>query len=353
MHTHHKSSDPVATIGLDIGKNTFHLVGLDKRGAIAMRTKVSRNQLVHRLANLPPCLVGLEAGSGSHHIARQIQALGHDVRLLPAQYVKPFLKGHKNDYRDAEAIAEAVQRPTMNFVAIKTPEQSDLLSLHRVRSRLVRQRTAVINQIRGLLIERGITVRQAPGPLRKVLPEVLSSPPEALSPRILRLIAELDQDWRRLDERLEALSAEIASLSEDDCACQRLMSVPGIGPIISSAVVAAIGTGSGFKQGRDFAAWLGLVPKQESTGDRTKLGRISKRGNKYLRTLFVQAAHVVLQRRPAAATRALLPWLDQAARRLAHRNLLAVALANKLARIAWAVLARGRDYEPRITSGAA
>ena len=352
MHTHHKSSDPVATIGLDIGKNTFHLVGLDKRGAIVMRTKVSRSQLIRRLVNLPPCLIGLEAGSGSHHIARQIGPLGHDVRLLPAQYVKPFVKAHKNDYRDAEAIAEAVQRPTMNFVAIKTPEQSDLLSLHRVRSRLVRQRTAIINQIRGFLIERGITVRQGPGPLRKVLPEVLSSPPEALSPRLVRLIAELDDDWRRLDERLEALSAEILSLCENDPACQRLMTVPGIGPIISSAVVAAIGTGSGFKQGRDFAAWLGLVPKQESTGDRTKLGRISKRGNKYLRTLFVQAAHVVLHRRPAPAMRALWPWIQQAARRLPHRNLLAIALANKLARIAWAVLARGRDYEPRVTPNA-
>jgi transposase len=241
----------------------------------------------------------------------------------------------------------------MNFVAIKTPEQSDLLSLHRVRSRLVRQRTAIINQIRGFLIERGITVRQGPGPLRKVLPEVLSSPPQALSPRILRLIAELDQDWRHLDERLEALSAEILSLSENDPACQRLMTVPGIGPIISSAVVASIGTGTGFRQGRDFAAWLGLVPKQETTGDRTKLGRISKRGNKYLRTLFVQAAHVVLERRPAAAMRALWPWIHQVSKRLAHRNLLAIALANKLARIAWAVLARGRDYEPRITSNAA
>src|SRR5262249_7841569 len=252
MHTHEKSSDPVATIGLDIGKNTFHLVGLDERGAIAMRIKVSRNQLARRLANLPRCLVGLEAGSGSHHIAPQIRALRHDVRLIPAQYVKPFLKGHKNDYRDAEAIAEAVQRPTMNFVAIKTPEQSDLLSLHRVRSCLVRQRTAIINQIRGFLIERGITVRQGPGPLRKVLPEILSSPPEALSPRLVRLIAELDEDWRRLDERLQALSAEIESLSENYPACHRLMTVPGIGPIISSAVVAAIGTGSGFKQGRDF-----------------------------------------------------------------------------------------------------
>ena len=263
MHTHQKSSDPVATIGLDIGKNTFHVVGLDKRGAIVMRTKVSRSQLIRRLVNLPPSLIGLEAGSGSHHIARQIKPLGHDVRLIPAQYVKPFLKAHKNDYRDAEAVAEAVQRPTMNFVAIKTPEQSDLLSLHRVRSRLVRQRTAIINQMRGFLIERGITVRQGPGPLRKVLPEVLSSPPPALSPRILRLIAELDEDWRHLDERLKALSAEILSLSENDPACQRLMTVPGIGPIISSAVVASIGTGSGFKQGRDFAAWLGLVPKQE------------------------------------------------------------------------------------------
>ena len=241
----------------------------------------------------------------------------------------------------------------MNFVVIKTPEQSDLLSLHRVRSRLVRQRTAIINQIRGFLIERGITVRQGPAPLRKVLPEVLSSPPEALSPRLLRLISELDEDWRRLDDRLEVLSGEIASLSENDAACQRLMTVPGIGPIISSAVVAAIGTGSGFKQGRDFAAWLGLVPKQESTGDRTKLGRISKRGNKYLRTLFVQAAHVVLERRPAAAMRALWHWIAQASKRLAYRNLLAIALANKLARIAWAVLARGRHYEPRITLNAA
>jgi transposase len=305
MHTHQDSSNSVATIGVDIGKNTFHLVGLDKRGAIVLRIKVSRSQLERRLANVPRCLVGLEAGCGSHHIARQIRALGHDVRLIPAQYVKAFLKGHKNDYRDAEAIAEAVQRPTMNFVAIKTPEQSDLLSLHRVRSRLVGQRTAVINQIRGFLIERGITVQQGPAPLRKALPAILSSPTDMLSPRMVRLITDLSEDWRRLDARIEAVSTEIENLAENDGSCQRLMSVPGIGPIISSAVVAAIGNGSGFRQGRDFGAWLGLVPKQESTGDRTKLGKISKRGNKYLRTLFVQAAHVVLVRRPAAASMAV------------------------------------------------
>jgi transposase len=257
MHTHQKSSDAVATIGIDIGKNTFHLVGLDKRGAMVLRIKLSRSQLERRLANVPCCLVGMEAGCGSHHIARQIRALGHDVRLIPAQYVKPFLKGHKNDYRDAEAIAEAVQRPTMNFVAIKTPEQSDLLSLHRVRSRLVGRRTAVINQIRGFLIERGITVRQGPGPLRKALPEILSSSTEALSPRMVRLIADLSEDWRRLDQRIDTVSAEIETLAENDGGCQRLMTVPGVGPIISSAVVAAIGNGGGFRQGRDFGAWAG------------------------------------------------------------------------------------------------
>jgi transposase len=342
----------VTTIGIDIGKNTFHLVGLDPRGSIVLQLKTSRQQLERRLANVPCCLIGMEACSGAHHIGRQLEALGHDVRLIPAQYVKPFLKGHKNDYRDAEAIAEAVQRPTMNFVRIKTPDQMDLLALHRVRFRLVSLRTGVINQIRGFLIERGITVRQGPVPLRKALCDILSSNCGTLSPRIVRLIIDLADDWRRLDDRIATVSAEIETLAEQDGSCQRLMTVPGIGPIISSAVVAAIGDGTGFKQGRDFGAWLGLVPKQESTGDRTILGKISKRGNKYLRTLFVQAAHVILARRPAAAMRGLWPWIEQASRRL-HRNMLAIALANKLARIVWAVLARGHEYQPRIMPYAA
>ena len=341
----------IATIGIDLGKNTFHLVGLDTRGAIVLQLKLSRGQIERRLANVPCCLIGMEACSGAHHIGRRLTELGHDVRLIPAQYVKPFLKGHKNDYRDAEAIAEAVQRPTMRFVAIKTPEQMDLLALHRVRSRLVGQRTGVINQIRGFLIERGITVRQGVMPLRKALPDILSSNQDALSPRMVGLIADLAQDWRRLDERIAAVSAEIEALARQDDSCQRLMTLPGVGPIISSAVVAAIGNGSGFKQGRDFGAWLGLVPKQESTGDRTILGKISKRGNKYLRTLFVQAAHVILARRPGTAMRGLWPWIEQASKRL-HRNMLAIALANKLARIAWAVLARGRAYEPRVPAHA-
>ena len=187
----------IATLGIDLGKNTFHLIGQDERGAIVLRIKFSRTQLTQRLANIPPCLIGMEACAGAHHIGRQLQALGHDVRLIPAQYVKPFLKGHKNDYRDAEAIAEAVQRPTMSFVAIKTPEQMDLLALHRVRSRLVSQRTGVTHQIRGLLLERGIIVRQGLAPLRQSFPGTQGSSSDALSPRLVLLIADLMEDWRQ------------------------------------------------------------------------------------------------------------------------------------------------------------
>ena len=214
MRTSQKTAGIITTIGIDLGKNTFHLVGFDQRGVIILQQKVSRAQLERRLANIPRCLIGMEACSGSHHIGRQLAALGHDVRLIPAQYVKPFLKGHKNDYRDAEAIAEAVQRPTMHFVAIKTPEQMDLLALHRVRSRLVSQRTGVTNQIRGFLIERGITVRQGVAPLRKALPDILSSQTGPLSPRMVSLIVDLVQDWRRLDERIAAVSAEIEALAQ-------------------------------------------------------------------------------------------------------------------------------------------
>ena len=351
MPSHTKLTADVTAIGIDIGKTTFHLIGQDRRGKIVMRARVSRSQLVERLANVPRCLIGMEAGAGAHHIARRLLELGHDVRLIPAQYVKPFLKGHKNDYRDAEAIIEAVQRPTMSFVAVKTSEQCDLQALHRVRSRLVRLRTGVINQIRGLLLERGVVMAQRTAPLRKALPIILADPPAHISPRILRLIMSLIEELNALEGRIEVLSEEIQTLAAEDDACRRLMTAPGIGVIISSAVVSAIGTGGGFRQGRDFAAWLGLVPRQLTTGGRTKLAGLSKRGNCYLRTLFVQAAHVILVKKPAAARAALWPWIERAAKRMAHRNLLATALANKLARIAWAVLARGHDYRPIACAG--
>ena len=279
----HKLNSAIAVIGIDIGKNSFHVVGQDKRGAIMLRQKWSRGQLETRLANLPPCLIGMEACVGAHHLSRKLRMLGHDARLMPAKYVRPYSKGQKNDFRDAEAIAEAVQRPTMKFVATKTAEQLDLQALHRVRERLVSQRTGIINQIRAFLLERGVAVRQGLRFLRAELPRILATPGDLLSPRMVRVIEDLAGDWRRLDERIEGLSSEIEVLARRDVGCERLMSVPGIGPIISSAMVAAIGTGDAFTKGRDFAAWLGLVPKQISTGDRTILGKISKRGNRYLR----------------------------------------------------------------------
>jgi transposase len=341
-----KLDSEIAVIGIDIGKNSFHLVGQDRRGNIVLRQKWSRGQVEARLANLRPCVIGMEACTGAHHLSRKLQALGHDARLMPAKYVRPYSKGEKNDYRDAEAIAEAVQRPTMKFVATKTTDQLDLQALHRVRERLVSQRTGIINQIRAFLLERGIAVRQGLQFLRSELPTILAKRTDVLSPRMLLIVEDLAGDWRRLDERIESMSAEITRVVEQDAACQRLMTVPGIGPIISSAMVAAIGTGDGFAKGRDFGAWLGLVPKQMSTGDRTILGSISRRGNRYLRKLFVQAAWVVLAKiTPEGWERyGLKSWIEAAKQRL-HRNVLAIALANKLARIAWAVLHKGRAFE--------
>ena len=336
----------VAVMGIDIGKNSFHVIGLDARGAIALRQKWSRGQVETRLANMPPCLIGMEACVGAHHLSRRLKMLGHDARLMPAKYVRPYSKGQKNDFRDGEAIAEAVQRPTMKFIATKTAEQLDLQALHRVRERLVSQRTGIINQIRAFLLERGVAVRQGLRFLRAGLPQILAARTDVLSPRIVHVIEALAGDWRRLDERIEGLSADIETLVQHDPACQRLMTVPGIGPIISSAMVAAIGRGEVFSKGRDFGAWLGLVPKQTSTGDRTILGRISKRGNRYLRVLFVQAAWVVLIRPKSWERYGLKPWIEAAKKRL-HRNVLAIALANKLARIAWSVLAHGRNFEVR------
>lgn len=341
----------IAVVGIDIGKTSFHVIGLDRGGAVVLRQRWSRSQVAARFANMPPCLIGMEACVGAHHLSRELKALGHDARLMPAKYVRPYSKGQKNDFRDAEAITEAVQRPTMKFVATKTAEQLDLQALHRVRERLVSQRTGVINQIRAFLLERGIAVRQGRLFLRGALPTILAAPSEVLSPRMTRMIEELAADWRWLDERIERLSGEIELLARRDAGCERLMSVPGIGPVIWSAMVAAIGAGDAFSKGRDFAAWLGLVPRQMSTGDRTILGSISKRGNRYLRALFVQAAWVVLIRQKNWERHGLKPWIEAARKRL-HHNVLAIALANKLARIAWSVLARGRGFEPTFARSA-
>lgn len=335
------------TIGIDTGKNTLHMVGLDEKGAIVLREKVSRSRIAARLVNVSPCLIGIEAGMATHYVARELLALGHEVKQVPPAYAKPFRQGHKNDFRDAHAIAEAVQRPSTRCVPVKSDDQLDLQALHRVRSRLIGDRTAVINQLRGFLLEHGIPVRQGPRFLRQQLSQILATREDVLSPRMIRIIGDLIDDWKYLDERIERVTDEIEALARADEGCQRLITVPGIGPIISSAMVAAIGNGAAFAKGRDFAAWLGLVPKQMSTGDRTILGRITKRGNRYLRMLFIQGARAILLRPAGWAKHSFGPWLTAAARRL-HRNVLVAALANKLARIALTVLVQGRSYEARI-----
>ena len=334
----------LASVGIDIGKEVFHLVGFDLEGKIVLRRKIRRLALINEFEKLPPCIVGMEACLSAHFVSRTLRKLGHEPRIIPAIYVKPFVKGQKNDYNDAEAIAEAALRPNLKFVTEKTQDQLDLQALHRVRSRLVSRRTATINQIRAFLIEQGITVRTGAHALRNSLFAILENRKDEISRRMNDLIVGLNADWQELDKRIETITGEIETISKSEENCQRLMSVPGIGPIISTAMVAAIGTGDAFGRGRDFGAWLGLVPRQYSTGGKTVLGRISKRGSKYLRTLFIQAAHVILMRPNNWQKFSFGPWLTEAATRL-HRNRLATALANKLARIAWSVLANKKDFD--------
>ena len=263
---------------------------------------------------------------------------------MPAQFAKPFLKSNKNDFLDAEAIAETVDRENMRFVPIKTDDQLDLQALHRVRERLVSRRTAVINQVRAFLLERGVTFRKGPATLRAQLPEILENADQQLSTRIRVLLQMLGEEWKELERKIESLNNDIERICASDPACQRLQQIPGIGPLVGSALVAAIGNGAAFRRGRDLSAWLGLVPKQHSTGGKTKLLGISKRGNRYLRTMFIHGARAAVVRLRREGTR-MGQWMDGLEARAA-RNVLIVALANKLARISWAVLSSGEAYRP-------
>jgi transposase len=338
---------PPAVIGVDIGKEVFHLVGFGADGKIAYRRKIRRLGLKDVFEKLPPCIVGMEACLSAHFVSRTLRALGHQPRIIPAIYVKPFVKGQKNDFNDAEAIAEAALRPNLRVVQEKSQDQLDLQACHRVRSRLVSRRTATINQIRAFLIEQGIAVRGGKRALRNSLFAILENRKDEISSRTAKLIGDLYQDWCYLDERIATVTGEIEQLSRVEATCQRLKTVPGIGPLISTAIVAAISTGEAFDRGRDFAAWLGLVPRQHSTGGRSILGRISKRGSKYLRTLFIQAARVLLIRPHNWPQFSFGTWLKTASERL-HRNKLAVALANKLARIAWSVLRHDKAFDTHL-----
>lgn len=332
----------IESVGIDIGKTTFHLVALDEHGSMVLRKKCSRKQLLACTANLPASLIGMEACGGAHCLARVMSGQGHQVRLIPGQFVKPFRKSNKNDYLDAEAIAEAVTRHNMRFVPIKTEDQLDLQGLHRVRQRLVHNRTEVINQIRGFLLERGITFPRGPMNLRKAMPSLLEDAEQSLTPRLRNLLDHLWQEWKCLDQQLDGLGEDIDAVAESDVACRRLRKIPGVGPLVATAMVAAVGNGSAFKRGRDFAAWLGLVPKQHSTGGKAKLLGITKRDNPYVRTMFVHGARAVLLR-VKYDTGGFGQWVHRLAAR-APRNKVIVAIANKLARIAWVVLSSGDEY---------
>lgn len=334
------------TVGIDLGKTSFHVVGLDLQGKVALRKRFSRSRLLQFTANLRVHLIGMEACGGAHFLGRALRQQGHQVRLMPAQYVKPFVKTNKNDYIDAEAIAEAVSRPTMRFVPIKTNDQLDLQSLHRVRERWVMRRTAVINQIRGLLLERGIVLRKGRRHVDAALPEILANPASKLSGALRVLIGQLKVELEQLELRIDEADQAMGCTCRDDDACRRLMAIPGIGPVTATALIAAIGNGAAFRKGREFAAWVGIVPREDSTGGKQRLLGISRRGNSYLRRLFVQGARAVMMRR-TKQTAGLSLWLEKLAVRK-HHNVAIVALANKLARIAWAVLAKNELYQPRM-----
>src|SRR6201994_2783847 len=334
----------IHTIGIDLGKTVFHLVGLNPRGEVVVRKKCSRNQILRFTANIHVELIGMEACGGAHFLGRALREQGHDVRLMPAQYVKPYVKTNKNDYIDAEAIAEAVTRPSMRFVPIKTDDQLDLQSLHRVRERWVVRRTAVINQMRGLLLERGITIRKGRQHIEMALPGILEDPDNKLSGALRVLLTQLRLEMQYLQGQIEESDKLIVRICGELEPCRRLVAIPGIGPVTATATIAAIGNGAAFKKGRGFAAWLGVVPGEHSTGGKQKLTDTSRRGNKNLRKLFVQGAHTVLQQRMKQSS-GLSTWLVNLTSRK-RPQVATVALANKMARMAWAVLYKGEAYRP-------
>jgi transposase len=336
----------VHTIGIDLGKTVFHLVGLNGRGEMVVSKKLSRPQLLRFTANLLVQLIGMEACGGAHFLGRALRQQRHDVRLIPAQYVKPYVKTNKSDYIDAEAIAEAVGRPTMRFVPIKTDQQLDLQSLHRVRERWVMRRTAVINQTRSLLLERGITLRKGRCHLEAALPGIIEDATARLSSALRILLTQMKLELGQLFMRIEEADAGINQVAQENEACRRLVTIPGVGPVTATALIAAIGNGAAFRKGREFAAWIGVVPREYSTGGKQKLLGISKRGNPYLRKLFVQGALSVMMHRTKQSS-GLSQWLEKLSVHK-HHNIALVALANKLARMAWAVLATGQVYRPSV-----
>ena len=324
----------VSVVGLDISKQVFQLHGVSAEGKVVLRKRLRRAQVAAFIAQLSPCVIGIEAGAGAHHWARVLQQSGHEVKLISPQYVKPYVKGNKNDYNDAEAICEAVSRPNMRFVAVKSVAQQDLQMLHRVRERCIKARTALVNQIRGLLSEYGIVLPTGIHQLRQALPRLVET--ETLTPLGREVFTQLYEELVAIDQQVENCEQRIMRWFKSDPACQRLAQVDGIGPLTATAFVAAIANPAVFKNGRQVSAWLGLVPRQASTGGKTVLLGISKRGDCYLRSLLIHGARAVM-RYAKTKDEERYQWVRQ----VMHRrgvNPATVALANKNARRLWALM---------------
>jgi transposase len=340
-----------AVYGVDLGKNLFHIVGLDVTGQVIQKAKFRRETVLIFFERVDPAVVGVEACPGSQWFARKLQAMGHRVRIIPAQFVKPYVKSNKNDTIDAAAIAEAVTRPTMRFVEVKNVEQVDLQALHRIRDQMVTNRTRLICQMRAFSLEYGVAIHQGVGKFKLALPHVVSNEQNDLTPTMRRLLTNLFDDLKQLELRIAEVSREIETIAASNDRARRLMTVPGIGPLAATAIVAAAGDGRQFKRARDMAAWLGLVPREYSTGGKTTLMGISKRGNRYLRRLLVHGARACVTHMDRSRDR-LGEWLDGLERRM-HSNKVTVALAAKIARIAWVILTRpGALYERRVQAAA-
>lgn len=339
---HDNAKGRIAVLGIDLAKKSFQLHGVGKEGNIVLKKKISRTKLSAFIANLSPCLIGVEACGGAHHWVRVFSEMGHTVRMMAPQFVKPYVKSNKNDAVDAEAICEAVQRPNMRFVPVKTIEQQDIQSLHRIRSQLVGRRTAQGNQIRGLLLEYGITIPKGIGHIRKEIPAILEDAENSLSTLFREALDMLYREMVHIDEQISELELKLKRVCAQRKDCQRLLAIPGIGLLSATALVAAIGDIAAFKNGRELAAWLGLVPRQYSTGGKPTLMGISKRGDRYLRTLLIHGGRSVVR----VATKhqdKRNQWISALKQRRGE-NISAVAVANKNARIAWALLSKKENY---------